>query len=106
MSVSMVPDLVVPEDVMAEVGRKSAQIEFDNYCKAVARHFPDPQCVELYLRADPDEDDRNWVIFKVTFPADMSFEEVRQRRLRFYEDFDKLRPQISQPICVLAYRFA
>ncbi len=106
MSTSSMLDLVIPEEVMAEVQRKSAQIEFENFCETIARHYPNPQCIELSVLADPDENDRSWVIFNVTFPTDMSFEEVRQKRIRFYEDFDKRCPHISQPICVLSYRFA
>ena len=65
MAVSTVLDIAVPQDVMAEVIRKNAKVEFNAFRDLVAERFADAVSYNLRLLDDPDEEDRRWVIFDV-----------------------------------------
>jgi hypothetical protein len=106
MSISTVLDLVVPEDVIAEVRRKSAQIEFESFRKTTGDHFSDAEKLNVYITEDPDEDDRNWVVFEVTVPSNADLSEIQKRKRCFYDALMQNRPHIAFPICSLSIRFA
>ena len=106
MSTSTAFDLVVPEDVMAEVQRKSAQIEFESFRKTIGDYFSDVEKLDVYALEDPDEDDRNWVVFEVTMPSNSDLSEIQKRKRCFYDALMQNRPHIAFPICSLSIRFA
>ena len=99
------PELVVPEDVMAEVRRKSAQIEFESFRKTVGDCFSVVERLDVYLLEDPDEDDRNWVVFEVTVPINADLSKIQKRKRCFYDALIQNRPYIAFPICSLSIRF-
>jgi hypothetical protein len=94
-------NIAVPEDVMTEVRRKNAQVEFNAFRETVVDHFPDAVAIELRLLADPDEDDRSWIVFDVTLPALGRPEALQQRRAAFFPNLHLRRPHIPSPICTL-----
>jgi len=95
------PELHIPQDVLAEVKRKSAETEFDNFRERVLEHFPDAVRVDVNLLADPDEDDRYWVDFWITLPG--IFEQsIRERRLQYREDLAEQHSHIEWPLCSLS----
>ena len=98
------PELHIPQDVLAEVKRKSAETEFDNFRERVLEHFPDVTSVEVSLLDDPDEEDRNWVVFEVKLPEEMDVQQVRQRHTSFISALIEGRPHVEQPICSLWLR--
>jgi hypothetical protein len=85
MSTSTALDLLIPEDVTAEVRRKSAQIEFESFRKTVGDYFSDAEKLDVYLLEDPDEDDRNWVVFEVTLPSNADLSEIQKGKRSFYD---------------------
>ena len=99
-------EIAVPEVVLAEVRRKSAQVEFENFRETIVDHFPDTQLIEVRLVEDPDENDRCWVVFQIVFPAELEIGEVLEKRRRFYKDFESRGPHVPWPICTFSFRFA
>jgi hypothetical protein len=106
MSTSTTIDLIVPEEVLAEVRRKSAEVEFQSFRETIVDHFADARDFEIELLEDPDEEDRNWVVFRFMLPADTSIDEANRRENDFFADLNRRRPHIAWPICTLSYRFA
>jgi hypothetical protein len=106
MSTPTAPDLVLPEEVISEVRRKSAQIEFDSFRETVADRLQDAAAVDVYMLEDPDEDDRNWVVFELTMPINADLSEIQKRKRCFYDALMQNRPHIAFPICSLSIRFS
>jgi len=106
MSPSTALEIAVPEVVLAEVRRKSAEVEFESFRDTFVEHFADALATEVYLLADPDEDDRNWVVFEAILPSTSSLDEVQRRKARFRSALSSSRRHISWPICSLGIRFA
>jgi len=96
------PELHIPPEVLAEVERKSANYEFDNFRERVMEHFPDAVTVEIELVEDPDEEDRNWVSFDVTLPATIEQELSFARYRDFVKDLIERRAHVAQPICSIS----
>src|SRR5271166_2792819 len=106
MSIATAAKLTVPNDVLAEVRRKSAEVEFESFRQALLDHFPDARAIELRLREDPDELDRNRVVFDVTVSPTISADCLRQREIDFYAELELRRPHIAWPLCVLSVWYA
>ncbi len=106
MAVSTPLELAVPEDVLAEVKRKSAEAEVESFQECIMDFFPDAIACEIYLMEDPDEDDRNWVVFRLTIPDSIVLHEVQRRKQEFYDALIQSRPHVAWPICSLLIRFA
>lgn len=97
-------ELAVPQDVLAEMRRKSAEVEFSNFRDRVMEYFPDATSIDVYLLADPDEVDRNWIVFQVRF-SKTEMDELHRRKNEFIESLVEGRPHIAWPICSLSIRF-
>ena len=99
-------DIAVPEDVLAEEERCSAQVEFDSFFEAVRDFFPDALYSEIRLLADPDEDDRNWIVFEVRIARDTPQGAMLRQDEEFNSGLERRRPHVPWPICVLHLRYA
>ena len=106
MSIASVAEIAVPEEVLAEVRRKNAEVEFAAFRETVLDHFPDAQSIHLRLLADPDEEDRCWVLFEVSISRAVTPSEYSQMIKKFYSDLPRRRPHVVWPICSLHLEFA
>jgi hypothetical protein len=96
-------DIVVPEDVIAEVRRKNAEVEFNSFKETVSDRYSDALSIRLRLLEDPDEEDRCWVVFEVK-TSGISPETYSNELREFLDALFARRPHITSPICQLRLR--
>ena len=63
-----------------------AEAAFQTVRELVRACFPQYCAIEVRLVADPDEEDRRWVVWRVLLPASCTAEQLRVQRLRYYEE--------------------
>jgi hypothetical protein len=92
---------IAPE-VWEYLRRRSAEEEFRLYGDLAREWFPDAAAGTVYLLEDPDEEDRCWVVFRLTFTAG-SYDELFARKRRFYEKLEEQTPaaRFPDPVCSL-----
>lgn len=98
-------EIVVPDDVIAEVRRKNSEVEFNAFRDVVANHFPHAQAFSLRLLEDPDEEDRSWVVFEVRILHALTPAEYTNEIKSFYSKLSESRSHVSWTICTLDLQF-
>src|SRR5437868_11276365 len=88
--------------------RHAAEGEFQTTYDIVRSCFPELRQIHASLQEDPDEDDRQRVIFEVILPPSHSLDLLQAQRRRFSEELvERLPPaRFPDPVCGLMISFA
>ncbi|HZT79127.1 MAG TPA: hypothetical protein VFA26_02810 [Gemmataceae bacterium] len=99
--------ITVEPDVWDFLKRREAQEEFDIYRQIVFEVFPELLGIEVFLLADPDEDDRWTVMFYVMLPTTYPPKRAADRHRRLSELVIERLPPERYPdhVCSFAVTF-
>ena len=90
MSTATLIEPVLEAGVVEFLRQHEAEKKFQSVLALARACFPDPQAIEVRLRADPDEDNHAWVALHVVVPAATSRELLKSQRNRFHAELVRL----------------
>jgi hypothetical protein len=101
-------ELKMEPDVADFLKRRNAEEQFQIVCQLARECYPEATTIEVSLLADPDVEDRWWVVIEPVLPAGHPSELFQEQDRRYYHELPERLPpaRFPDPFCTVDPRIA